>query len=129
MFGSVRQSLHHSHYLCRGSGVPPLPLLLLLLLLGGGGEAQGEVAEVARRVGGHKTEDLVCELLCGQLPLGQLDTALHGVCGCTESEMNKRLSILVQMYCILHVMWVVYIYLYMCIVKFKIFSFISASIY
>ena len=66
MLGSVRESLHHPDDLGRRPGVPPLL------------HTQGELAEVARRVGGDETEDLVCQLLRRQLSLGQLDATLEG---------------------------------------------------
>ena len=51
VFGPIRQLLHHAHYLHRGPGVSTLL------------EAERQVTEMARGVGGHQTEDLLSELL------------------------------------------------------------------
>lgn len=65
MFGSIRQLLHHTYYLLGGSGV--------FWLL----KARRQVAEVTRRLGGHQANDLICQLIRGQLSLGKLDAALQ----------------------------------------------------
>lgn len=65
VFGSIRQLLHHANYLPGGSGV--------FLLL----KAARQVTEVTGRLGGHQANDLIRQLVRGQLPLGKLDAALY----------------------------------------------------